>query len=48
MDEGPIAGVSSEALACQSDDAWEDLAMSDWMMFATTVVIAFLIRTFVF
>jgi len=37
-----------EALAWQSDNDWEDLAMSDWMVFATTVVISVLIRMFVF
>jgi hypothetical protein len=47
LDQGPIGGASSDALAWQSDDDWEDLAMSDWMMFATTVVIGFLIRMFV-
>ena len=48
LDQGPIAGASSEALASQSDDDREDLAMRDWMLFATTVVIGFLIRIFVF
>jgi hypothetical protein len=47
-DQGPIGGVSSEALAWQSDNDWEDLAMSDWMVFATTVVIGVLIQRFVF
>ena len=46
--QGPIGGASSQALAWQSDDVWEDLAMSDWVVFATTVVIGFLIRMFVF
>jgi len=48
LDQGPIGGVSLEALAWQSDDAWEDLTMGDWMVFATAVIIAFLIRTFAF
>ena len=30
------------------DDAGEDLTMSDWVVIATTVVIGFLIRMFLF
>jgi hypothetical protein len=48
LGQGPIGGASSEALGWQSDDDWEDVAMSDWMVFATTVVIGFLIQMFVF
>jgi hypothetical protein len=48
LDQGPIGGASWGALAWQSDEDCEDLAMSDWMVFATTVVIGFLIRMFVF
>jgi len=48
LDQGPIGGASSEALTWHSDDDWEGLAMSDWMAFATTVIIGFLIRMFVF
>ena len=47
-DQGPIGGASSEALAWQSDNDWEDLAMSDWVVIATTVVIGVLIQRFVF
>jgi hypothetical protein len=36
------------ALAWRSDDDLEDPDMSDWMMFATTVVAGLLIRMFVF
>ena len=46
--QGPIGGASSEAIAWQSADVWEDLTMSDWVVFATTVVLGFLIRIFVF
>jgi hypothetical protein len=48
LDQGPIGGASSEALAWQSDNDWEDLAMSDWVVIATTVVIGVLIQRFVF
>src|ERR1700730_10647501 len=36
------------ALAWHSDDDREDLAMSDWLVIGTTVVIGYLIRLFVF
>ena len=32
----------------QSDDAGEDVAMSDWLVIATTVVIGMLIRMLLF
>ena len=45
--QGPIGGASSDALAWQSDDDWEDLDMRNWMVIATTVVIGILIQRFV-
>jgi hypothetical protein len=48
LDQGPIGDASWEALAWQSGHAGEDLAMRDWMAFATAVVIGVLIRMFVF
>jgi hypothetical protein len=36
LDQGPIGGGSSEALAWQSDHDWEDRLMSDRMVFAMT------------
>jgi hypothetical protein len=42
LDQGPIGGASSEALAWQSDDDWEDLAMSDWLVIGTMAVIGVL------
>jgi hypothetical protein len=48
LDQGPIGDASSAALAWQSDNDWEDLAMSDWVVIATTVVIGVLIQRFVF
>ena len=48
LDQGPIGGAFSEALAWESDDEWEDLAMSDWLVIAATVIIGVLIQRFVF
>jgi hypothetical protein len=38
-----VGGVS-----VATDDAGEDRTMSDWMVIATTVIIGFLIRMFLF